>query len=339
MEISVVVSLVVYVLWVLLVWVVEPRKYAVAEKLTWSVLPLTLSVFLMFLLLAKVSPWVMLLAVVVPLGWYAYPTAGKSRLFVYYHEQLALLRRSFTEKKKLLKVGLIDFGFALALMVCIMVLYFVFFKNIWMMVDVYAQNALLPEAQALAARALMGILLLAISFFLLFSFFKGWVWHALSSTSRYSGKQFLKFMGLTALWAAVFALPMLIILALWGALYQGPLAGVEVLLKLLYAFIFLWVAVLVVMWGIVNASYMALGRYGRIWKAIKEGFRIGIKRVHYYLVPYSFLLLAYMVLFSIPYFLQEYIIVQQVVSGIIAFVFGVWMKVYLSAVIGPLLRR
>jgi len=177
--------------------------------------------------------------------------------------------------------------------------------------------------QGIFAHLIGSLIVMALIIFVARAFFKGMIWLTIGK-KEYSHQHMLKFIGLNAIWAVIWVgvLTLFFILA-----KQSVLAPIVLVIGFVMA-------------HFTHILYTLFTEHRKI-NTIKMAFSLGIKKIHYLLVPYIFVLIILaipLLLLSGLSFILRYA-PQNILAGVTILVlitYMTWVRTYLYRIVKSL---
>tara|TARA_Y100000310_G_C20593826_1_gene769481 strand:+ start:486 stop:1235 length:750 start_codon:yes stop_codon:yes gene_type:complete len=181
-----------------------------------------------------------------------------------------------------------------------------------------AANTLLTSVQGMFSFLVISLILFAITIIISWTLFKGLIW-TITTNKKFSMKFFMQFLKLNLIWLPAWFLLMF----LFAIIIKPTMAPIYMLITLATAFYF------------TNILYPLFLKKNKI-KIIKESFRLGIKKIHHFIMPYAIIVVLFFII-SKSYNLITLNINANpnIFLGIIV-IFIAWLRYYFVEIVGSL---
>jgi len=165
-------------------------------------------------------------------------------------------------------------------------------------------------------------ILLLIFVFLAWTLFKGIIWN-ITLKKKFTLKYYNQFTLLNLLWFALWLIPVILIII---SLKRKP------------SIIFLLLALIFIIY-LTNILYILFTKKNLIKHALKNTFKIGFNKIHFFLLPYALMLITMLIISLIllpANFLPERIFTS--ISTIVLVFYLAWARFYLADVVSGLAK-
>lgn len=168
---------------------------------------------------------------------------------------------------------------------------------------------------------ILSAIILTIFIILNLSLFKGLIWSRICR-EKFTIKFFIKFLLLNAIWIIIWLIAAVIIAV-------GVKVNIAQYLIILLAIVFVYFTIFLYMFFTKNKKL----------KAIKDAFKFGITKVHYFVLPYILVILVF-ILISQLYWLYRFLPykIGMIVTSLILLGFLAWFRLYIYSVFSATLK-
>ena len=162
--------------------------------------------------------------------------------------------------------------------------------------------------------AIIFIILMTINW----SFFKGWIW-SITTNKKFNLKFFKKFFLLNIIWLPTW----FILIFLFAIIIKPQTAAIFMLITLIIAFYF------------TNILYPLFLKNNKI-SVIKEAFKLGIKKIHHFVVPYLIIIILLLTISRIYSLITLNIYINPNIFFGVLLIFVAWLRYYFVEIVDSL---
>jgi hypothetical protein len=181
-----------------------------------------------------------------------------------------------------------------------------------------AANTLLTSVKGMFSFLVISMILFAIIIIISWTLFKGLIW-TITTNKKFSTEFFMKFLKLNLIWLPAWFLLMF----LFALIIKPTIAPIYMLITLVIAFYF------------TNILYPLFLKTNKI-KVIKESFRLGIKKIHQFIMPYTIIIVLFFIISKSYNLITLNIDANQNIFFGIIIIFIAWLRYYFVEIVGSL---
>lgn len=181
-----------------------------------------------------------------------------------------------------------------------------------------AANTLLTSVKGMFSFLVISMILFGILIIISWSLFKGLIW-TITTNKKFSTEFFMKFLKLNLIWLPAWFLLMF----LFAIIIKPAAAPIYMLITLATAFYF------------TNILYPLFLKHNKI-KIIKESFRLGIKKIHHFIMPYAIIIVLFFIISRLYSLITLNINANSNIFFGIILIFVAWMRYYFVDIVGSL---